>query len=196
MASLSKDQKQKIFLGILIFAGGVYGIWTGLMKPQFAAITSGTAKRASLTESVDAAKKEIAMASRIHAKAEELDALYKGVFKDIPAGAPITWVPPRVVKFFSSMGIDGVEINRGGSKSASGEGLTNFDELDWTVTIPNTSFVKFGTALAAWETKEPLIQVTSVSIVAGSPDAEFQSVDLSFHLLLPRPADAAPPPAR
>ena len=193
MAKISKEQGQKIFLGALMLIVIVAGGWMGLIKPIFTSIRANNLKLEKLESDAQAARAQLAVSSKVHAKAAELESIYDSVLKDIPAGAPITWFPPRVTKFFNSMGISTITIIRGGVNVPTQEGLKDFEELGWTMQIGNTTFMKFGTALAAFETSQPLVQITSVSISAGAPDAEFQTFEVAFNLLLPKQPDSSAP---
>jgi hypothetical protein len=191
MAKISKEQGQRIFLGILLLVGAGAGGWMFLLAPQIEAIESSTRQITDLETSIKTAKRNNATSKAVAEKTAALSQVHDELVAGIPEGAPITWFPPKMDKFFRQQGIEEASISRGAVVPTNIPGLDKFEEFSWAASIPKVSFGKLGAALAELETTEPLIQVTSLTIAFNATEPESQRVDFSFNVILPKDPTAA-----
>lgn len=186
VAKISKEQSQRLMLGVMILLMSGAAVWTLVLSPQMKKIETLRKQRADAQAKLDLTNKELRAAAEISEKTVELGQIYDSVLQDIPQGVPITWFPPRVERFYSRMGVQGASATGGTFSSSSAIGLQDFNEHAWTIVVPKANFIQFGTALAAFETKENLMQITSLDVASKADDPEFQQVTMTANLLLPK----------
>lgn len=185
MAQLSKDQMQRLILGLLLLVVGGAMVQTMLLQPMKKDIEANINALPNLEKTISELKREVRTSEQIAQKAVQLAPIPEQVFKDIPTGAPITWFPPQMTRYLEGKGAKNVVIARGGISKPGDPSLAMYDQLTWNINISAISYLKLGELIAALETDYPLIQVSSININMNMSDPEFQVVTLTCTYLLP-----------
>jgi hypothetical protein len=168
---IGKEEIQKIFLGILLGIGVVYGYFEWLLNPLKARQAAIAKNITELGPAISKAKAQLARDASVSAQAPVARATIEQIDSMIPEGAPVAWFPPRMAEFFRSRGIERV-TSRLTSESAIA-GLPAYRRLTWAVDIPKVECLRFGTAVAELENAEPLLWIEGLTIemLRDEPDA-------------------------
>ena len=176
---LTREQIQKIALGLMLFIGIIYSYSEFLLGPLSAAREHAVKETEALAPKISAARTQIAKTKSVEEKAPASQLLLEQVNAMIPQGAPVAWVPTRLTEFFKREGIDKCTARMAGEPAE--KELKGFGKFGWTVEIPRVEFLTFAKALSALENAEPLMEVQTVEIEAGRDNIQYQRVSLTLH---------------
>ncbi|MEO6787793.1 MAG: hypothetical protein ABI318_16835 [Chthoniobacteraceae bacterium] len=176
---LTRDQTQKIVLGVMMFFGIIYAYFEFLLGPLSSGRETAIKETATLAPKIAAARSQIAKTKGIEVKAPAAQQLLDQVRAMIPQGAPVAWVPTRLTELFKREGVAKLTARMAGEPAE--KELTGFGKCAWAVEIPQVEFITFARALSALENAEPLMEVQSVEIEAGRDEVQSQRVSLNLH---------------
>jgi hypothetical protein len=179
---LTKEQIQKLAIGVVALCAVVYGFFAFLLGPLLNDRTQAQNETAALEPKIKAARAQLAKTKALEAKGPEATALLEAVKAMIPGGSPIAWVPTKVADILKSEGIDKSStrlVNELPEKE-----LTGFGRMSWAVEVPGADFLAFATALAKLENDEPLMEVHAFEIEAGREDVQKQRASLTVHNII------------
>ncbi len=121
--------------------------------------------------------------AELERKAPELTAQLEQLRATVPAGEPLAWFPPRIMRSLRKQGVPRAKIQLSNIAKETSE-FHGFRRLDWTIDIPQTGFIALGAAVAEIENTEPLLGIRSVRIEASPTDPEFQAATLFAETLI------------
>lgn len=184
MNKLNKDQKQKIFLSILLMAVLVYGYFTFLLAPLNVEETKANSQITSLNTKIEKARSLIKRSKAVESQAVTAQETLAQINDRIPEGAPVAWFPPQVRSFFDRHNIKD-STTRAGSVEVGGDpNLSDYKSLAWSIDLPQTTFDQLGIALAGLENENILLEITRLQINSRPEDPEKQRVALNVVTLL------------
>jgi hypothetical protein len=179
---LTKDQTQKIALGVLMMIGVVYSYFDFLLGP----IQKGKAVANSNTDGLDpqiaTANAQIARVATIEAQSPNAVHIVKQVEAMIPEGSPVAWFPPRLTEFFKKKGMDRVAARV--NNDSLDKDYVGFRRVNWGVELPRVDFMAFAAAIADLENEEMLLEIQSLDIEAGRDEAQMQRANLVLNNLV------------
>jgi Tfp pilus assembly protein PilO len=179
---LTKEQIQKLIIGLMAFSAVVYGYFAFLLGPLLEERTAAQNETAALDPKIKAARSQMAKTKALEDKSPEATALLDSVKAMIPTGSPIAWVPTKVAEILKKEGIDRVStrmVNELPEKE-----LTGFSRMAWAVEAPGVDFLAFATAVARLENDEPLMEVHAFEIEAGREKPQEQRASLALHNII------------
>jgi hypothetical protein len=179
---LTKDQIQKLSLGLMIVAGAIYGYFDFLLGPLQKERATLKKNTADLDPKIAEAKAQIAKTAALAAQSPAAQELLAQVRDLAPEGSPVAWFPPRVTDFFKDHG-GGRVITRMNNELPEKE-FPGFRRLNWSLEFPGTEFVPFAAALAAFENSEPLCEVQAFEVEAGREDIARQHIVLNVNSIV------------
>ena len=176
---LSREQIQKLVLGIMMFCGIIYSYFEFLLGPLSADREHALKETATLAPKIAAARTQISKTKAIEEKAPASQLVLEQVRAMIPQGAPIAWVPTKLTDLFKREGIEKPSARMAGEPAE--KELTGFGKCAWAVEIPRVEFITFARALSVLENSEPLMEVQTVEVEAGRDNVQFQRVSINLH---------------
>jgi hypothetical protein len=179
---LTKDQIQKIVLGLMMMVGLIYAFFEFMLRPLGVSRDAAIKTEEELQPKILAAKAQIAKTKAIELEGPRAREIVDQVRALIPDGSPVAWFPPRIADFCKANGMERVST-RMNNESAEKE-LTGFRRLNWGIEIPEADFGPFGAALAELENEEPLIEIQSLTIESGRDNVGHQRVVLNVNNLV------------
>ena len=174
---LGKEEIQKIFLGVLLFIVLIYGYFEILLGPLKKQRVQSQGRITELNKKLSDAKGQIRRVQELEAAVPGAEETVQAVKAMIPAGAPVAWFPPQVAEQFTREGLDKAATRMTGE--TADKDLPGFRRMTWSVDLAKVEFTPFAQALADFENNEPLAEITSMQIEAGSEDVEFQRASLN-----------------
>lgn len=174
---LGKEEIQKIFLGVLLFAILIYGYFEMLLGPLKKRRIQSQDRIAELTKKLSEAKGQIRRVQELEAAVPASEQTVQAVKEMLPPGAPVAWFPPRVADHFNREGLEKPATRMTGE--TADKDLTGFRRMTWSVDLAKVDFIPFAQALADFENNEPLAEITSIQLEAGNEDVEFQRASLN-----------------
>jgi hypothetical protein len=190
MGNLSEEQMKRVFMGVLVLAGLVGLAWYLLLAPQKQDMTSERGKINTLKDQIREAEAAIKQAEAIATETNAANAEFESIIEDVPRGAPIAWVPPRINNYWRRQEFPDVTTEPSGIASINNPALAGFEKRVWQVTINDAPFVDFGIALSEFENKEILMQLTSLNVSASAEQPETQNITFTLQQILPENEDA------
>ena len=184
MNSLSKDQKQKIFLSLLMLAVLVYYYFSFLLAPKNKEEISDLAKIADLDSRLEKAHSLIKRGKAVQDQSVAAGETLAQINDRIPEGAPVAWFPPQVHAFFERHNIKDSTTRSGVTEMAGDPNLGNYKNLNWSIDLPQTSFDQLGIALAGLENENILLEITHLQINTQPENPEKQRVSMNVVTLL------------
>ena len=178
-SKLNKDQIQKIALSAIGFIALVYVYLNFFLAPLAKSRASMQGQIAALQAKIQASKTEIPKAANLEKQATTATTRYAAFQALSPEGAPIAWFPPRIKSFFAQQQIDKSTIKLEGSAAYSQAQLANWTRYSWQIDLPQAEFTVAGKAIAQLENSEPLLNITRLSLRAGTDNPQFQQVNLT-----------------
>jgi hypothetical protein len=179
---LTKDQIQKIALGVMMLFGVVYAYFEFLLTPLKAARMAAIKETAALDPKIDAARAQMAKTAAVEKKSPEARQLLDRVKAMIPDGSPVAWVPTKVSDIFKRDGVEKTSVRMVGE--VQDKELHGFSRYSWTVDVPSVEFVSLGNALSALENLEPLMDIQAMEIEAGRENVQFQRAAFTLNNLV------------
>ena len=176
---LTREQIQKIALGVMMFFGVVYAYFEFLLGPLSAAREHALKETEALAPKIAAARAQISKTKSIEEKAPVLQQLLEQVKAMIPQGAPVAWVPTKLTELFKREGIEKATVRSAGEPAE--KELTGFGKFAWAIEIPHTEFITFAHALSVLENSEPLMEVQTLEVEASRDNVQFQRVSVAVH---------------
>lgn len=181
---LSKEDIQKIVLGVILFLFVIYAYFTYMLAPL-------SDEKETLEVSLDDLKTKIVKADatlrdlqRTERNAKNSTEIYAQIKELTPDGSPIVWVPLRLRDFFTRYNLTIAQPSSLGSSDVEDSLVQNFSDSRWGIEIPEADFVSLGNAIAAYENAYPLAKFTEVRILTSPDDPEFQRASLTTSLRL------------
>ena len=179
---IGKEDGQKIFLGVLLAAGLLYGYFTMLLGPLNTAEEGAQATVHDKGPMVDEDKKKIKMEAEMKAKADQAEATLKELNKLIPDGSPVAWFPPMAIDFFKRQGIERCAVHHG--EEGADKDLTGFKSMAWGLDISHVEIVPLATAIAGFENDHPLMEIDSLHIDSGKDNVQYQTARLNVNTIV------------
>lgn len=179
---LTKDQTQKIALGVLMMVGVVYSYFDFLLGPVQRGRAVANTNTDGLEPQIAAANGQIARAVTIETQSPEAMRIVKQVEAMIPEGSPVAWFPPRLSEFFKKKGMDRVAARV--NNDSLDKDYEGYRRVNWGVELPRVDFMAFAAAISDLENEEPLLEIQSLDIEAGRDEAQMQRVNLVLNNLV------------
>ncbi len=176
---LTREQIQKIVLGVMMFCGIIYSYFEFLLGPLSSSREASLKETEALVPKIAAARTQIAKTKAIEEKAPASKLLLEQVRAMIPQGAPIAWVPTKLTELFKREGVEKSTARMAGEPPE--RELTGFGKCSWAVEIPRVEFLTFARAVSVLENSEPLMEIQALDIEAGRDNVQFQRVSLILH---------------
>ncbi|GEM_PF-832221 len=179
---LSKETFQKIFLGTLLVAGGVYYYTSELVGPLNLRETRAKGEIKALETKIKEGKAKISQQRALEASdpySEQAQKVLAAMQSAIPSAPPVAWLPTRLGAFFKSEGIP-KQSYKPDSSAQNDLGLSGYQLSSWNVEIPAVAYGVFGKALAGFENQDGLSQVTALRIDAVAKDPESHNAQITF----------------
>ena len=184
MNKLSKDQIQKIALSSLMMIGLIYCYFTFLITPLGKGEVKAAQRMDKLNADIAKARSSITRSRNVADQALTAEETVAQANDMIPEGAPIAWFPPRMNAFFARHNLKNVAVRSGGIATAGDPGLQNFRNGDWTIELPQASVAQLGSALAALENEEKLLEITRLQVSTQTDAPEKQHISMNATTLL------------
>ncbi|MEQ1860120.1 MAG: hypothetical protein ABMA13_09305 [Chthoniobacteraceae bacterium] len=175
---LSKDQIQKIVLGVLAGLGVVYGYFTLLLFPLQASHNTTKKSIAALDPEIAKARAQLARDADVRQQAPLAQATLAQIDRMIPEGAPVAWFPTRIGEFFKTRGIDRATTRL--NAEVAHPKLPGYRRITWGVEVPRAECLTLGTTIAALENEELLVSIESISIETQREEPDTQRVQLTL----------------
>jgi hypothetical protein len=160
----------------------VYSYFNLLLGPLVARQNAFDKSIKGLGPVTAAAKAQIETTKQMEKNAPTVALIVHQVNALIPGGSPVAWFPTRMADFFKRRGIDKVTTRL--NAESIDKRYTGYRKLTWGVDVPRVGFLQFGSAIAALENDEPLIEITNMQIDEGREDVETQHVLLTVNNLV------------
>ncbi|MDQ6861322.1 MAG: hypothetical protein M3032_09220 [Verrucomicrobiota bacterium] len=175
----SKAEIQKIALSGIGFIALIY-VYLNFFLAPLAKSREATEKTiAEVRAKIDASQTEIPKATNLERLASTATARYSMLQGLAPEGAPIAWFPPRMKLFFANQHIEKIGVKLDTSGAFTQKELGEWARYVWQLDLPTSDFATVGKAIAELENTEPLLNISRVSIHAGTDNPEFQQVALT-----------------
>lgn len=178
---LNQDQIKKMVAAGMLLALLLYTYFTFLLGPLQQSRHDAAAGIDTLRPQLADAKKQITRTAVLERTAPEACSYMDEQRASIPDGAPIAWFPPKMAQFFRSHGIDKCNTRLLSEGPAT---IAGFKRIVWAIDLPKVEFVPLGAAISSLENEEPLLSVVSVSIDAGSDQAQYQRASVTVATLV------------
>jgi hypothetical protein len=175
---LTKDQTQKLVLGLMMLGIVIYAYIEFLLGPLTASQVNAGQELAGLDPKIKAAKEQIAKTDKMKERAPEAKLLMEQVNAMIPAGSPVAWFQPRVADFFKRYEIDKVAAKM--NSEAPDRDVPGFRRVSWGLEFPKLEFMPFAHAIAALENEEPLFEIHAFDVEASREDLGSQRASLTI----------------
>lgn len=183
---MSKDQLQKLILSGIGLVGLVYVYFQFFLGPLDRSRTTAETTIASLQEKLAGSTNDLQSTADLERQASSAMARFAAYQALSPEGAPIAWFPPRIRSFFADQQIDRAGVKLEGTSDHKEPALASWSRQTWAIDLPQVDFATLGDAIAALENREPLLQVSKISIRAVAEDLQFQQAMLTVHTTLPK----------
>lgn len=179
---LAKEEVQKLVLGGLLVAGVVYSYFNLLLFPLKKAQRAAEKSTVALGPEIQNAKAQIKKTHDLELTVPEKTIVARQVDAMIPEGSPVAWFPTKVGDFFKRQGIEKAttKIN----SEVPEKDLAGFRRLSWGIDFPKVVYNQFGSAIAALENEEPLLEIRTMQIDASRDDAESQRSTITVQNLV------------
>lgn len=179
---LTKDQTQKIALGVLMMIGVVYSYFDFLLGPVQRGGAVAYSNMDGLDPQIASANGQIAKVKTYETQSPEAMRIVKQVEAMIPEGSPVAWFPPKLSEFFKKSGIDKVTARV--NNESLDKDYAGYRRVNWGVELPRVDFMAFAAAIADLENEEPLLEIQSLEIEAGRDEAQMQRATLVLNNLV------------
>lgn len=184
MKKLSKDDIQKIVLSALMLIGLIYSYFTFLIGPMNFRETRDLAAIEALDKKLAEAKIKLLRTRNLGQDAKAAAETLSQVNEQIPDGSPIAWFPPRIRAFCERHNIKDVVVRLGSTAKPADPTLVAYNNVTWTIEIPQTPFAVLGNALSGLENEEMLLEITHLQLSNLGDNLENQRVSLTVTTLL------------
>lgn len=184
MKKLSKDDISKIILSALMLIGLIYGYFTFLIGPMNLQETRNAAAIEALDKKLADAKIKLLRTRNLGQDAKAAAEILSQVNEQIPDGSPIAWFPPRIRAFCERHDIKDVVIRLGSTEKPADATLVAYNNVAWTIEIPQVPFGVLGNALSGLENEEMLLEITRLQMNNLGDNLENQRVSISATTLL------------
>ncbi len=181
---LNKDQKQKIFLTVLLLMFTIYGYFSFLLAPLNSEVAKAQIEITQLEKKIADGGTRLRTFNELKGRASDAGELIAQANAFIPDGAPIAWFPPRLHAFFDRQGLRNSVVRQ---RSSGGTGDRDLDKKFlnsvWSADIPLAEFFPLAIAVAGLENEEILLEITQLTIAARE-NPELQQVSMEMLTLL------------
>lgn len=182
--NLSKDQIQKILLGVIVVVAALYAYFTMLLGPLGERQRKAVALMEDLEPKIKDANIQLTRVRGLEKGDPNAAAAKRArevIAAKIPTGAAIVWLPQRLTDFFSSHGIAKSEFKL--QTEGDDPDLKEYRWTQWNVDLPEVEFGPLASALAALENQEALTQITFFKLEMKPDNVQFQSATLKLRTL-------------
>jgi Tfp pilus assembly protein PilO len=176
--SMSKEEKQKIFLCVLFGIGIVYAYFEFGLGPQKRKQEYAQKEIVTLEPKIAEAKKQIASRDNLKARVPQAEARLAQINQMIPEGSALAWFPTLVGDFFKSSGNERVTTRL--VSDVADPAVEGYRRVSWNIEIPKTDALQAASILAGFENQQPLVECLSVLIEAIHDDPQYQKVTLTL----------------
>jgi hypothetical protein len=174
----SKEEKQKVILGVLFGIGFFYAYFEfglgPLKKKQELAQKEITALAPKLAE----ARKQIESRDRMKARVPQAETLLTQIDQMIPEGSPVAWFPTLVGDYFKARGSERVTTRL--LSDVADPAVEGYKRISWSVEIPKADAIEVVRVLSDFENQQPLVETPSVLFEFQKEDPQNQRVSLTF----------------
>jgi hypothetical protein len=175
---LTKDQTQKLVLGVMMLGIVIYGYNEFLLNPLQIDKKAAIQEAADLDPKIKEAEDQIKRVEAMKAKAPEARQTMEQVNAMIPEGSPVAWFQPRVAEFFKGQGIERVVSKM--NADIVDKDVPGFRRVSWGLELPRLEFLTFARAISALENQEPLFEIDAFDVEAGREDVSVQRASLTL----------------
>jgi hypothetical protein len=176
--SMSKDDKQKIFLSGLMGIAIIYAYFEFGLGPLKLKQENAQKEITALEPKITVANKQILSRDSLKAKVPQAELLLTQIDQMIPEGSPVAWFPTLVGDFFKSQGNERVTTRL--VSNVDDPMLDGYRRINWNVEIPKADALQTVSVLAEFENQQPLVETPSVLIEFIKEEPQFQKVTLTF----------------
>lgn len=170
MLKLSKDQTQKLALGVIGFFALLYVYFSFFLGPLKNSNEETAKKIVDLQNKIGSSKSELSKTAKLEEQARAATSRYAALRALSPEGAPLAWFPPRMKAFFADRHIDRASARLDGTTAYTEKELASWGKYTWTIDVPQADFVAMGKAIADLENTQPLLAISKLTIHAGAGD--------------------------
>lgn len=182
---MKKDQIQKFVLIALVAGGGVYCYFDYLLTPLAKREAAARSQIAKLEPLIKDAQSRIKRTRSIEASdphAAAAGAIFDAMDHSIPSEAAVAWLPQRLTDRLKKHGIEKCVFRQVDEKPDTQ--LPRYKLSSWRVDVPAVDFNQLGSAIAALENEEGLMQFTQINIEATPLDPRLQRAAFSLRTLV------------
>jgi hypothetical protein len=176
--ALSKEQKQKLMLGVLMGIGLVYVYLEFGLGPLKRKQDITEKEIALLQPKIAEATKKIRSRDNLKSRVPQAEVFLSQVKRMIPDGSPEAWFPTLIADYFKSRGNERV-TTRWGSGVAD-PAVEGHRRINWNIEIPKADVIEFASVLADFENDQPLVECPSIMIEFNREDPQNQKVTMTL----------------
>lgn len=180
-----KEKLQRLLLAGLVAVAGLYVYFEYLLAPLSQREAAAQREIRKLEPEINKALTQIKRTRQIASSdphAETAKVVFAALEKNIPAEASVAWVPQRFGAFFRGHGIEKATYRLTGEESDPD--IRGYKQSRWEIGLPGVEFTRFATALADWENREGLLQITHLNVIATPSDVERQAVTVKLRTVV------------
>ena len=176
--ALSKDQKQKLFLGALLMGALIYAYFEFGLGPLSRKQEIAKKEITTLRPKILDADKKIKTRDLLKARVPQAEEYLARIDKMIPEGAPVAWFPTLVGDYFKARG--GERVTTRMLNEVADPAVEGYRRINWTVEIPKGDVIEFASILAEFENQQPLVECQSIIVEFNKDDPQHQRFSLSL----------------
>jgi hypothetical protein len=176
--AMSKEQKQKLILGVLFAGAVIYAYFEFGLGPLKRKGIAASREISTLQPKLADAEKRIKARDQLKARVPHAEAFLVQVESMIPEGAPIAWFPTMINNHFKARG--GERVSTRMLNEVADPAVEGYQRISWTIEIPKTDAIEFASVLSDFENKQPLVDCQSIIIEFTKEDPANQRVTMSL----------------
>ena len=179
---LTREELQKLCLGVLLFFGLIYGYFDMLLNPLKRRQSLTATNMVALQPEIEKAKEQIKRSANVESQAPQAAINIAQIDTMIPEGAAVSWFPVLISDFFKKSGFDKA-VTRMNQEIADKE-TPGYRRASWSIDVPRVECIGFARAVAQLENEEPLIEIQSLNIESIRDDPEGQHALLTVQNII------------
>jgi hypothetical protein len=176
--AMSKEDKQKIVLGVLFGIGLIYAYFEFGLGPLKKKQEYAQKEMVALGPKIAEANKQIASRDKLKSRVPEAEKVLAQIDKMIPEGSAVAWFPTLVGDSFKSSGNERVTTRL--VSDVADPAVEGYRRISWNVEIPKTDAIQMAAVLSDFENQQPLVECLSVLIESIRDEPQFQKVTLTL----------------
>ncbi len=174
---MNPEKIKKIALvGVFLVLGSLV-VWATLIGPAKTDLANTNKLIEKTEEDLRKSRALIQRVKNLKLQVEEASAKDETYFGQQPSGAPLAWLPPRLEAFFGRQGIRAV-AKETRTPTPLDPNSDNLMVHSWTLDFKDADFIRFGSALAAFENAHPLYQVESIQVQSSGSTLGVQTISV------------------